>query len=55
MSDIQRVIKLISNAAKEVNDNAFAYALDEFNTRLDKVPEKLHLWALEQMWGENNA
>lgn len=55
MSDIQRVIKLIGNAAREVGEINFEAALGSLNEELDKIPEKLHLWALEQMWGENNA
>lgn len=51
MSNTQKVISLIAKGAKEVGDFAFESALNGLVENLDSVPEKLHLYVLEQMWG----
>lgn len=51
MSNIQKIIKIIANAAKSVGDKPFEAALLGLNDSLDEVPEELHLEMLEEMWG----
>lgn len=52
MTKTQRVIQLIAMGAHEVGDFAFENALNGLIENLDNVPESLHLYVLEQMWGE---
>lgn len=55
MSKTQKVVKLIANAAKSVGDRAFESALDSLGKYLDSVPEELHFYVLNQMWGDENG
>lgn len=52
MSKTQKVIQFIAKGAKEVGDLAFEAALTGLVENLNSVPEELHFYVLEQMWGE---
>ena len=52
MSREQEVILIIANAAEEVGDKPFAYALFRLAEELNKCPSYMHFSVLQDAWGK---
>ena len=52
MSEVQEIVALIANAAEEVGDKPFVSALRKLNEYLNIIPDELHKYALQKMWGK---
>lgn len=52
MSEVQEIVALIADAAEYVNDKPFMSALRKLNEYLNTIPEELHKYALQKMWGK---
>ena len=52
MSEVQKVIEVIANAAEYVGDKPFAVALRKMNEDLNNVPSYMHLGILQDAWGK---
>lgn len=52
MSQVQKVIAAIANAADYVGDKPFAVSLRQLNEELNNIPSDMHLTILQDAWGK---